>query len=232
MRDINEPLRIAYAAALSQIANVPIFYQYLPSSLQPDNYIVYRSITNNDSSTKSSFDTVTNITVEIHTKSNIGNRGLSADTIADSVLQLIYPSKQTNLSLNRGQILSTEVSNDTTLDFVQHNQFGYISRYITFRHNIFVDGSYSGGSGGSVLSPGAVLRIDYTGTGGESGFTDARLQNKNVIEVNKDGVSCAEIITIGTPIDKQALYNTNTGTVTFAGELEINEKIFVLYQLN
>lgn len=231
MRDINEPLRIAYAAALSQIANVPVFYQYLPSDRNENNYIVFRSINNNDTSTKSSFDTVTNITVEIHTKSNIGNRGLSADTIADYVLQLIYPSKQTNLSLNRGQMLSTEVSNDVTQDFTQRNQFGYISRFITFRHNIFVEGT-SAGSGRTVLSPGAVFRKQLTVTAGQTVFTDGDLQNKNIIDVSVDGVSCTEIITSGVPQAKEALYDTVTGSITLAVPTEGNEKIFVLYQLN
>lgn len=231
MRDINEVLRVAYAAALTQIQDVPVYYQYLPSKSNPDNYIVFRSITNIDSSTKSSFEFSTTITVEIHTKGNIGNRGLSADTIADQVFQIIYSSRQVNLSLSRGQIYNTEVANDVTQDFSQGNQFGYISRFITFRHLIYVDTSIPAATQ-AVFIPGAIFRIEYTATGGEVGFSDAALQNKNIIEVNKDGVSCTEIITSGSPIDKQALYNTVTGAITMALPFEPGEKLFVLYQLN
>jgi len=231
VRSINEQLRIAYAAALTQIPDIGVYYQYLPNNKNPDNYIVFRSINNVDSSTKSTFETVTNITVEIHTRGQVGNRGLSADNVADEVLQLIYPSRQINLALDRGQIYNTQVSNDVTQDYSQQNQFGYISRFITFRHLIYTDGS-NAGSGGTVIAAGAVFRIDYTADGGEVGFTNNRLQNKRIIDVVVDGISCAEIITSGEPIGKQALYDTVTGTITVSVGLEPNEKIFILYQLN
>jgi len=88
MRDVNEPIRVAYASALTALG-LPVYYQYLPNNLNPDNYLVFRSINNNDVSTKSSSDVSLNITVEIHTKGNVGNQGLTADTIADQVYQLI-----------------------------------------------------------------------------------------------------------------------------------------------
>ena len=53
MRDINEPLRVAYATQLLQVPSVPVYYQALPNNLNPDNYIVFRSINNNDASTLS-----------------------------------------------------------------------------------------------------------------------------------------------------------------------------------
>src|SRR5204863_6782127 len=104
MRDINEPVRIAYATALTQVPSVSCYYQYLPNNLNHDNYIVFRSINSSDGSTKDSARLHLNITVEIHTKGNIGNQGVSADTIADSVFELIYPNKHTNLQLSRGRI--------------------------------------------------------------------------------------------------------------------------------
>lgn len=231
MRDINEPLRIAYATALTQISDVGVYYQGLPNNKNPDNYIVFRSINNVDRSTKNTFEFTTNITVEIHTKTDRGNRGLSVDTIADQVFQIVYPSRQSNLSLQRGQIYNTEVANDVTQDYTQQNQFGYISRFITFRHLIYVDGS-NPGSSGTVLAAGAVFRLDYTATGGETGLTDSRLQNKRIIDVVKDGVSLSPIITTGSPTGKQVLYDSLTGTVTTGIPFEPQEQIFILYQLN
>lgn len=231
MRDINEPLRVAYATQLLQVPSVPVYYQTLPNNLNPDNYIVFRSINNNDASTKDSARTNTNITIEIHTKGNVGNQGLSADTIADTVFQLCYPDKHTNLNLSRGQILWTELANDVTQDFRQGNQFGYISRFITFRHCIYVDGvGLSDGS--SMTSQGQVFRIEYTATGGEFGFTSAALKNKRIIDVSVDGIGYDEIITSGSPEEKQALYTASSGAVTIAQELEEDVKVFVLYQLN
>lgn len=229
MRDINEPLRIAYAAALTQIG-IPVAYQALPNNLNPDDYIVFRSINNVDASTKGSFEFTTTVTVEIHTKGNIGNRGLSADTVADQVFQRVYPSRQSNLSLARGQVYNTEVANDVTQDFRQGNQFGYISRYITFRHLIFVNGSSVGSQ--VFLNPGVVLVSNFTAGGLEVGWTDTELINKRVVLVSKDGVSFSEILTSGTPTNKQVLYNSSTGTLTFAIPFEPNEKGFALYQQN
>lgn len=230
MRDINEPLRIAYAAALTQIPGVGCYYQSLPSTANPDNYIVFRSINNVDFSTKGSFEFVTNITVEIHTKSNVANRGLSADNIADQVFNLIYWSRQDNISLTRGQVYNTEVANDVTQDFRQQNQHGYISRFITFRHLIYVEASIPTATQ-TIMVPGAVFRIEYTGTGGEVGFVDADLQNKNLFEAVKDGVGSSKIITSGSPVDKQVLFNTLTGSVTWAIPFEPGEESYVLYQI-
>lgn len=227
MRDINEPLRIAYAAALSQIS-VPVYYNTLPSNVTPASYVIFRSITNNDTSTKNSFDTSTTITVEIHTKNSPGNSGLSADRIADEVLQVIYPGQQANLNLSRGQVLSTQVANDVTNDYSISGQFAYVTRIITFRHQIFIDGSAE--SSNVVISNGAIFRLNYTATGGETSFSNSLINNKNIIDVNRDGLSCSEILTSGTPIGKQCLYQNET--ISFASELEPNEKIFVLYQLN
>ncbi len=229
MRDVNEPVRVAYAAALTSIPGVNTYYQSLPNNLNPDNYIVFRSINNNDASTKSSADVSLNITVEIHTKGNINNPGLTADTIADQVFQLIYPDKQTNIILSRGQVLHTVLANDVTMNFEQRNQFGYISRFITFRHWIFVDGS-SSGSGG-MTGQGQIFRLEYTGVGSEVGFTDSQLINKRVLAVFNDGIEFSEIITSGTPTAKQVKYTSATGAIEFAIPLEPDQEVAVLYQL-
>jgi len=229
MRDINEPLRVAYAAALTQVPQVDCFYQYLPSTLNPDNYIVFRSINSNDASSKDAARLNMNITIEIHTKGNIGNQGLSADTIADTVFQLCYPNKHINLTLSRGQILWTRIANDVTQDFRQGNQFGYISRFITFAHCVFVDIDSAGGNGS--VTQGQVFRLEYTGVGGEAGFTDSQLATKRILDVSKDGISFSEIIFTGVPTQKQVLYLANSGAISFAMNLEPGEQVVVLYQL-
>lgn len=229
MRDINEPLRIAYAGALAQVPSVDCFYQFLPNNLNPDNYIVFRSINSSDRSTKDSARINLNITVEIHTKGNVGNQGVSADTIADSIFQLVFPDKHTNLPLSRGRILWTQIANDVVQDFRQGNQFGYTSRYLTFRHEIAINDT--GGDGGFAIGQGQVFRLEYSGIGGEAGFTDTNLVTKKVIDVTKDGISFSEIITSGTPTEKQVLYLAGTGAITFDINLEPGEQVAVLYQL-
>lgn len=231
MREINEPVRIAYAAALTQLPDIGVYYQYLPNNLSPDNYVVFRSLNSSDGSTKDSARLHFNITVEIHTKQNIGNQGISADSIADAIFQLIYPDKHTNLVLSRGRIIWTRVSSDTTLDFVSRNQFGFISRYITFNHEIAVNDTGSDAGGGGVTTQGQVFRLEYAGIGGEAGFTNINLVTKKILDVSKDGISFSQIITSGVPTDKQVLYMASTGGIVFDIPLEPDEQVVVLYQL-
>lgn len=137
MIDINYSLRIAYQSALSGIAGVPVFYQIVPQGISPENYIVFRSITNTDASTKNSSDTGTNITVEIHTWNDNLNSGLSADMVAREVFNRIYPNTQAVLTLNGAQMVSTRLVNDVTQPPVTIGNRMYISRFLTFKHNIF-----------------------------------------------------------------------------------------------
>ena len=137
MIDINYSLRIAYYAALNGIAGVPVFYQALPPNVSPDNYIVFRSITNTDAGTKSSNETNTNITVEIHTWNDSLNNGLNADLVAREVYNRIYANPQFVLTLGGAQMVSTRLGNDVTQDAITINNRDYVSRFITFKHLIF-----------------------------------------------------------------------------------------------
>lgn len=229
MRDINEPLRIAYADALSQVPDVGVYYQQAPTNINVSNYLVFRSITSNDVSTKDSARVSLNITVEIHTKQNVTNQGLNPDRIADTIFQLIYPHKHTNLTLSRGRILWTNIANDTVLDFRQGNQFGYISRFLTFRHEIAIDDE--GDDPGTEIASGRVFRLEYTATGGETGFTNTNLNIKSILMVTKDGVEYSPIILSGSPTGKEVLYISATGGIVFPMELEPGEEVAVLYQL-
>lgn len=229
MRDINQPVRVAYANVLTQLPDIGVYYQYLPNNLNPDNYVVFRSINSSDGSTKDSARLHLNITVEIHTKQNIGNQGVSADSIADAIFQLVYPDKHTNLTLSRGRIIWTQVANDVVQDFILRGQFGFISRFLTFRHEIALDDEGDAGTTG--LTTGQVFRLEYTGLGGEAGFTDINLVAKKILDVTKDGISFSPIITSGVPVDKEVLYLQASGGISFAINLEPGEQVVVLYQL-
>ncbi len=137
MIDINYSLRIAYQNALTGIAGYPIFYQTVPPTVSPKNYIVFRSITNNDASTFNSSDTNTNITVEIHTWLDGMNNGLAADMGAREVFNRVYANPGFNLTIDGAQIVSTRLVQDITQDFINQQNRGYISRFLTFKHNIF-----------------------------------------------------------------------------------------------
>lgn len=137
MIDINYSLRIAYFNALTGITDFPVYYQMLPQNISPKQYIIFRSITSNDASTFNSSDTNTSITVEIHTWNDQLNSGLNVDIGAREVLNRIYANPGFVLPLDGAQMVSTQLVNDVTQDFTNSQNRTYISRYLTFRHNIF-----------------------------------------------------------------------------------------------
>ena len=136
MIDLNYSLRVAYKTALSALS-IPSYYQSVPNNLNPDNYIVFRSIINNDASTKECSQTNTTIVVEIHTKQDVMNQGVSADTIARDVFNVLYPNRTSPLQINGGQIVNTELINDRTDEFVMESGEMFISRFLTFQHIIY-----------------------------------------------------------------------------------------------
>lgn len=56
------------------------------------------------------------------------------------------------------------------------------------------------------------------------------LIGKDILEVVKDGLGRAELISAGSPVDKQVLYDSPTGTFTFGIPFEGDEKYYILYQ--
>lgn len=138
MIDINYSLRTAYTTALTGIAGVPVFYNAVPQTVSPDNYIVFRSITNTDASTMNSSDVNTQITIEIQTWNDALNSGLSADMAAREVFNRILPNPGAVLTLDGAQMVKTRLLNDVTQAPVTLGNRTYVSRFITFGHNIFM----------------------------------------------------------------------------------------------
>ena len=136
MIDINYSLRVAYFDAL-KVLSVPVYYQALPNNTNPSNYIIFRSIINTDDSNKSCNQVVTTITVEIHTKQDVMNQGVSSDTLGRDVYNVIYPNRNDHLTINGAQIVNTEMVHDRTETFSLESGEMYISRYITFKHIIY-----------------------------------------------------------------------------------------------
>lgn len=141
MTDSNLPLRKAYLLALSGITfnslAVPVFYGEAPATNAAVNYIVFGQITSNDASTKNSSDTSTSIQVGIHTFSEKTNSGDAADLIAAQVLTALYPNKQARLTITAMQCVTTEMVNDVVQEFNPQGDRKYVSRFITFRHNVY-----------------------------------------------------------------------------------------------
>jgi len=138
MIDLNYSLRKAYFDALSGISpSVPIFYYAAPPNKKLDQYIVYRSITNKDESTKTTSDTRTFIIVEIYSRNLAVNSGAAVDDIANKVLQAIYPDRNTHLTIDGGQIVTTEMTFDLVNPYLVISGEVYLSRFLTFKHIIY-----------------------------------------------------------------------------------------------
>ena len=75
-----------------------------------------------------------------------------------------------------------------------------------------------------------VQRYEYTGVGGETGFTDAALIGKEILEAVKDGVGSSAIILSGTPINKEVKYVSATGEFIWGIAWEAGEPGYILYQ--
>lgn len=136
MIDLNYSLRVAYKAALSSLS-VPSYYQNIPNNTRPDAYIIFGTIRNNDDSTKTCSQTETFISLEIYTKSDIVNQGISADTIARDVFNVIYPNRNTQLQIDGGQILQTELFEDSVPDVEFVDGVVYLIRTLVFKHIIY-----------------------------------------------------------------------------------------------
>lgn len=225
MRDINYPLRKAYFAAL-QATGLPVYYQSIPNNINPENYIVFRSINSNDASTKTSSDTSTTIIVEIHTLKDIINPGLDADSIAGLVYTYIYAISNFVLPMDQLQMVSTELSNDIVQDVQLNHQQAYINRFITFRHNIFISDSTGGGT--VIVPVGAIGNYTYTTVQDQLSALIPSLTNKSILLFSKDGVVFTKVA--AAPQAKQYGYNITTGEFTWAIPAEENEEIYIVYQ--
>lgn len=73
-------------------------------------------------------------------------------------------------------------------------------------------------------------RYEYTGVGGEDGFTEPLLIGKNILEVNKDGLGNSKIIFSGTPLGKEVKYISSTGQFQWAITFEPGEEAYVIWQ--
>lgn len=80
------------------------------------------------------------------------------------------------------------------------------------------------------LALSAVRRYEGTAAGGETSIIIPSLIGKDIIDFTKDGIGFSGIITSGTPVDKQVLYDSSTGTFTTLIPFEPNENYYILYQ--
>jgi hypothetical protein len=137
MKDINTILQKKLYDILKPVLSCPIYYKYLPATIEPNEYVLINTITNIDASTQQSSDTDTTIIIGIYTKDSQANPGKIANDIAALVYQNLYPNRQFKPDLSPGfQVCSVQLVNDIVPDPLMTRNFIFINRFITFRYNI------------------------------------------------------------------------------------------------
>jgi len=82
---------------------------------------------------------------------------------------------------------------------------------------------------GVVITGGATIMKQFTAAGGETTKVWTDLIGSDILYISRGGIDVREILTIGTPVDNQVLWNTTTGTLTFGRVLESDEFIRGLF---
>lgn len=93
------------------------------------------------------------------------------------------------------------------------------------------DGLYARNA--SVPTPGVnnIMRIEYTGTGGETFFTLSATINKEILEVSRESSDALFIITSGTPGAKQVKFTAASGRFDIDGNpAGVGEQFVILYR--
>lgn len=77
-----------------------------------------------------------------------------------------------------------------------------------------------------------VKRYTYKATGGETSFTYSDLIGRIIILVERESTPTLEVITVGTPTPRQALYTSASGRISFdsASPLDAGEIVNVIYK--
>lgn len=113
--------------------------------------------------------------------------------------------------------------------FTGSSHVGSFDNVSTFSVNFIVNGELTQVFTPIVQPTPIMYRFEYTASGGESGFSDAALINKDIQHVSKDGIENAKIVT-GAPGSKEVRYNAAAGQFTWAVEFEPGEIAVINYQ--
>jgi hypothetical protein len=111
MKDVTTILQKKLYDILKPVLSCPVYYKYLPATIEPNEYVLINTITNIDAGTIHSSDTDTTIIIGIYTKDSQANPGKTANDIA----ALVY----SNSSVQRGarKRCGSRSADDTQLYF-------------------------------------------------------------------------------------------------------------------
>ena len=142
MKDVNYKLRKAYNTALTGLTvnatAIPAYYLQAPESETAANYIIMQGVANVDDGNFASTNTLTSMQLQIVTFANGANSGKMADDIAGAVFGIIYPTPKSVLDMTADgvQMVGTLLTDDRIIN-ERYGDREFVTRIITFRHNIF-----------------------------------------------------------------------------------------------
>jgi hypothetical protein len=138
MKDVTTILQKKLYDILKPVLSCPVYYKYLPATIEPNEYVLINTITNIDAGTIHSSDTDTTIIIGIYTKDSQANPGKTANDIAALVYSNLYPNQQFRPDLEPDfQVCSVALVNDVVPDPLMTRNYIFINRFITFRYNIY-----------------------------------------------------------------------------------------------
>src|ERR1044072_1834343 len=117
--------------------SVPVYYKYIPNTIDKPYYIIIRTISNTDDSNFHRIKTNTSLQFGIYSKDTIANSGEAVEDIADQIHAIIYPTPQSTIDLTPNfQCAALKLGGDFSPDAFQSDNSIFINRFITFDLNI------------------------------------------------------------------------------------------------
>ena len=135
MRDFNTALLTAYYDAINALG-IPVYEGEEPDNVLDKIYCVISDVTNNDVSTKSSFDFNCSIQISVHSWEYKYVNSKTLNEKVDLILQAINPDNISTLAADGFQIATTKLSQDVTQRLGILAERKFISRFLIFQHLI------------------------------------------------------------------------------------------------
>ena len=152
----------------------------------------------------------------------------SALTIADLLSRCINHNEM-RVNFQYQDALHNTISVQGYCYFTGVTQQASFDNVATFNINLIGTGSLVQSYTPIAQPTPLMYRYEFTASGGETGFTDPALINKQIIFASKDGIGNAKVVT-GTPASKEVKYVVSTGQLEWAIPFETGEIAVIGYQ--
>src|SRR4249920_2150505 len=124
MKNINTILTQKIFDLISPVVKCPVYFKYLPATIESNIYVSINTVSNADVSTMQTSDTDTSVIIGIYSKERQGNPGETLIKVVDAVYAALYPNRQAVLDLSPGfQNCAVTLVNDIEQDALQTQNF-------------------------------------------------------------------------------------------------------------